>query len=110
MSSSFDLVSLTPKPTLLNQSNTAASPEQSEESSDTQELMNSFGETLKNKLNQVESLQQNAQTKMQKFAAGEIDDVHDVSISMQKAQMGLNVASAVRRKVLEGFNELQQMG
>jgi flagellar hook-basal body complex protein FliE len=79
------------------------------EDSPTKELMTSFGETLGNKLQQVESLQNTAQTKMQKFAAGEIDDVHDVSVSMQKAQMGLNVASAVRRKVLEGFTELQQM-
>jgi flagellar hook-basal body complex protein FliE len=33
-----------------------------------------------------------------------------VSISMQKASMGLNMATAVRQKVLEGVQELQQMG
>lgn len=73
-------------------------------------LMNSFGETFKEKIGQVESLQQSAQTKMKKFAAGEIDDVHDVSVSLQKANMGLNLASAVRSKVLQGIQELQQMG
>lgn len=85
------------------------SPSESDPPS-SQKLMNSFGKTLKNKLAQVENLQQTAQTKMQKFAAGEIDDVHDVSISMQKASMGLNMATAVRQKVLEGVQELQQMG
>lgn len=76
----------------------------------TGQLMDSFGETFKDKIGQVESLQQNAQTKMKKFAAGEIDDVHDVSVSLQKANMGLNVATAVRSKVLQGIQELQQMG
>lgn len=109
MSSTFNLTSLTPSPTLLNQSNNLSSAESSGESSETEKLINSFGETLQNKLQQVESMQQTAQTKMKKFASGEIDDVHDVSVAMQKAQMSLNVASAVRRKVLQGFNELQQM-
>ncbi|MFB6344692.1 MAG: flagellar hook-basal body complex protein FliE [bacterium] len=94
----------------MNQSDVSQSSQQSEDSSETAQLMNSFGETLQNKLNQVESMQKNAQTKMQKFAAGEIENVHDVSISLQKAQMGLNTASAVRRKVLQAFDELQQMG
>jgi flagellar hook-basal body complex protein FliE len=83
---------------------------ESSEPSSSKQLMDSFGDTLTRKLGQVESLQQQAQSKMQKFAAGEIDDVHDVSISLQKASMGLNVATAVRRKVLQGISELQQMG
>jgi len=82
----------------------------SSESSASQELMGSFSKTLTQKLNQVESLQKNAQTKMKQFASGEIDDVHDVSVALQKASMGLNIATAVRQKVLEGIDELQQMG
>lgn len=109
MSGSFDLVSLTPRSTLLNESLPTDSTSQSDDPSATEEMIDSFGKTLSNKLQQVESLQKTAQTKMQKFAAGEIEDVHDVSIAMQKARMGLNVASAVRTKVLEGINELQQM-
>lgn len=109
MSGTFDLHSLTPNPTLMDQATPSQSSGESSSSSETGELMESFGETLSNKLQEVESMQNTAQTKMQQFAAGEIDDVHDVSIAMQKAQMGLNVASAVRRKVIQGFDELQQM-
>lgn len=108
MDNSIGSFSLTP-----SMKNLASSTGDASEDSDspaTAELMDSFGETFKEKIGQVESLQQQAQTKMKKFAAGEIDDVHDVSVSMQKANMGLNVASAVRSKVLQGIQELQQMG
>jgi len=108
MDNSIGGFSLTPD--MKNLASGVESPSESSDPPSSEKLMNSFGKTLKNKLAQVENLQQTAQTKMQKFAAGEIDDVHDVSISMQKANMGLNMATAVRQKVLEGVQELQQMG
>lgn len=104
--SSFDL---TPQMQQLTSDSLGDSSDQSGPSA-SQELMKSFSDTFEEKINQVESLQQDAQMKMKKFAAGEIDDVHEVSTSMQKASMGLNLASAVRTKVLESFDELQQMG
>jgi len=109
MDNSIGSYSLTPSMKHLTPDSGSSASEESDSSASAR-LMNSFGETFKEKIGQVESLQQQAQTKMKKFAAGEIDDVHDVSVSMQKASMGLNVASAVRSKVLQGIQELQQMG
>ncbi len=97
-------------PDMKNLVSEAESSSESADAPSSEKLMNSFGKTFKDKLAEVESLQQDAQMKMQKFAAGEIEDVHDVSVSLQKANMGLNMATAVRQKVLEGIQTLQQMG
>jgi flagellar hook-basal body complex protein FliE len=107
LDSSISSFSLTPE--LKNLAPPQSQEDESSGQSASQQLMNSFSDTLTQKLHQVESLQQNAQTKMKQFASGQIDDVHDVSVSLQKASMGLNVATAVRQKVLEGIDELQQM-
>jgi flagellar hook-basal body complex protein FliE len=97
-------------PDMKNLASGSGASSENSDSPSSEKLMDSFGKTFKQKLGQLESLQQDAQIKMQKFAAGEIEDVHDVSVSLQKANMGLNMATAVRQKVLEGIQELQQMG
>ncbi|MFB6356033.1 MAG: flagellar hook-basal body complex protein FliE [bacterium] len=111
MNGSESLFSLTPTPrtssmeSLSNQADISSQ----ESESDTQKLMSSFQEVLRNKIQQVDQLHRTAQTKMQKFAAGEIDNVHDVSISMQKARMGIKLMNLVRKKILSGFDDLKQL-
>lgn len=98
--------SVMPDHTLLSQQDLEPS---SESTSSSAELMNSFGRVLASKLNQVDQLQRTAQTKSRQFAAGKIDNVHEVSIATQKANMGLQLAGLVRQKVLQGFQQLQQL-
>lgn len=109
MNNTISSFSLTPSPKQFEGINYQDSESSSTDSS-ANELMESFGNTLSNKLNQVESLQQESHSKMKQFASGQIDDVHDVSVAMQKANMGINIATSVRKKVLDSLQTLQQMG
>ena len=44
-----------------------------------------------------------------KFALGETDNTHDLTIALQKASTALQYTVAVRDKVLEAYKELMQM-
>jgi flagellar hook-basal body complex protein FliE len=100
--------SLTPSSVSPNPESLADSSGESN-SGATQRLMGSFQDVLTDKLRQVEDYQRNAHQKMKQFAAGEIDNVHDVSIALQKANMSVRLATLFRQKILSGYNELKQL-
>ncbi|MFP4687373.1 MAG: flagellar hook-basal body complex protein FliE [bacterium] len=102
----FDLTSLTP---LSSQPDISARNGSKVSGSPTAEIANSFADSLAGKLNQVENTQRDAQQKMRLFAAGKIDNVHDVTIAMQKANMAMRTATLVREKILGGFDQLKKM-
>lgn len=106
MSSSMNLSSLTPPPGDLSSPVTA---ESSETFSSTEELANSFANTLKEKLSYVESRHRDAQEKMRLFAAGEIENVHDVTIAQKKANMAMKITGMIREKMMKSFDELQRI-
>ncbi len=104
MSSSINGLSLTPQQQLLDSSKTDSSF-----SSPTKDLTDTFGKLLQNKLNEVEAAQKNAHEKMRLFAAGKIDDVHDVSIAMQKAKMALKLTTMIRSKLVQSYQTLSKI-
>ena len=107
MAGSVDLFSLTPRSTFTPES--PAGDDQSGNTSSTQKLMGSFREVLTDKLEQVDSMHKNAHDKVRQFASGEIENVHDVSIALQKADMALNLATLFREKILTAYDELKQL-
>lgn len=108
MSNAMDPGSLTPSP-LSPAFESSSNPSDESGVSPTQRLMSSFQDVLTDKLQQVEQFQRGAHTKMKQFAAGEIDNVHDVSIALQKANMSVRLATLFREKILSGYNELKQL-
>lgn len=44
-----------------------------------------------------------------KFALGEVDNSHDLSIALQKASTALQYTVAVKNKLLEAYKEIMQM-
>jgi len=97
--------SLTPPPGELSTSH----GEESKGPSITENLADSFADTLSEKLNHVESTQRDAQEKMRLFAAGEIENVHDVTIAQQKANMAMRITGLIREKLMQGFDTLNRM-
>lgn len=96
--------SLTPQKQLFNSGKSDSSY-----SSPTYDLTKQFGNLLTDKLNQVESSQKKAHEKMRLFAAGKIDDVHDVSVALRKAKMALKLTTMVRSKLVQGYQKLSKM-
>ena len=69
----------------------------------------SFTDLLKEGLGQVNSLQLASDDLAAKFAAGETDNIHEVMIAGQKADIALQLATAVRSKILEAYQEIMRM-
>lgn len=69
----------------------------------------SFKKALFEALNNVNSLQQESATATQKLATGEIEDLHQVMITAQKASIALNATIEIRNKVIEAYQEVMRM-
>lgn len=69
----------------------------------------SFVAVLREQMDQLVALQDNAAQLQQALAAGQIDDLSQVVLAVQKADLGLNFALQLRNKVVEAYQELTRM-
>lgn len=69
----------------------------------------SFADMLKQGLGQVNSLQLESDSLSARFAAGETDNIHEVLIAGQKAEVALQLATAIRSKILDAYQEIMRM-
>ncbi|MCM3759444.1 flagellar hook-basal body complex protein FliE [Alkalihalobacillus oceani] len=73
------------------------------------EAHQSFKTALNEAIEHVNSLQQESAQKTERLASGEIDDLHDVMITGQKASITLQATVEVRNKVIEAYQEIMRM-
>lgn len=69
----------------------------------------SFGDYLKNALNNVNQLQLDSQQIGVDFAAGKTDNIHEVMIAGEKADIALQLTMQIRNKVVDAYNEIMRM-
>lgn len=69
----------------------------------------SFGQIFKDMLNETSQLQSDARGIAEKFALGEIADVHDVMIAAEKAGVAFELVMEIRNKLVEAYQELMRM-
>lgn len=69
----------------------------------------SFKDVLLKSLDEVNKLQQDAQTAIEDLASGKRADVEGVMIATQKADTAFKALQAVRNKVIQAYEEVQQM-
>jgi flagellar hook-basal body complex protein FliE len=69
----------------------------------------SFSETLKTFMKDVNGLQSKADESIQRMAAGEITDVHQVMTSVEEAGVAFNMMMEIRNKVLDAYQEVMRM-
>lgn len=70
---------------------------------------NSFGKILGEQLKEVERLEKEADELTQNFLIGEIQDLHEVTIAAEKANLALQLTVQVRNKLLEAYQEISRM-
>jgi len=68
----------------------------------------SFGATLKGAVREVNGLQIQADKVGAKLATGNIEDVHQAMIAMQKASLALQFTVQVRNKVIDAYQEIMR--
>ena len=70
---------------------------------------NSFSQILQNNLSQVNQLNKEADELAESFAIGETDNIHEVTIAAEKAQIAVNLTSAVQSQVMQAYEEIMRM-
>ncbi len=70
---------------------------------------NSFSDTLKTSLENVNDLQGKKKAMIEEFASGKNQNVHELMISLQKASVAMTMTSTVRTKVMSAYQEVMKM-
>ncbi len=69
----------------------------------------SFGQWLEKSLIEVNRLTHEADQAALKLATGQNRDIHGTMISMQKADVALNLMMEVRNKIISAYEEVKRM-
>lgn len=69
----------------------------------------SFGELLAKGLEQVHSLQADADAAILQLALGETDNLHQVMTAVERASIALELTIAIRNRLVDAYHELMRM-
>lgn len=69
----------------------------------------SFADTLQEAINNVNQLQKTADRAAQDLATGRTDNVAEVMIAAEKADVALKVMVQVRNKIIDAYQEIMKM-
>lgn len=71
--------------------------------------VDSFSNVLKNALNDVNDMQIKSTEQKNLLALGEIDNLHDLSIISEKAEIALQVTMSMKNKLVEAYKEIMRI-
>ncbi len=73
------------------------------------ESSKNFADTLKDAIGNVNELQKASDRGIQELATGKTDNVADVMIASEKADIALKVMVQVRNKIIDAYQEIMKM-
>ncbi|MBI2421833.1 MAG: flagellar hook-basal body complex protein FliE [Candidatus Hydrogenedentes bacterium] len=76
---------------------------------DAQPAGKSFKEMLADAITEVQQLQTEADTTIKRLVAGEIKDVSEAMVAVEKADVSFQTMMAVRGKVMTAYEEIMRM-
>lgn len=79
------------------------------ETAETQETAKSFGDYLGDALTTVNDLEKNSASMNAALATGQVEDVSQVVIAAQKADIAMQLTLQVRNKAIDAYQELMRM-
>jgi flagellar hook-basal body complex protein FliE len=69
----------------------------------------SFAEMLTDSVAQVNNLQQEANTAIQKLATGESKNLHETMLAVEQAELAFKQMNQIRLKVIDAYKEVMRM-
>jgi len=69
----------------------------------------SFGDVLTDAIGEVQRLQSEADTTIKKLVAGEIKDVTEAMVAVEKADVAFQTMMVVRNKIVQAYEEIMRM-
>ncbi|MCF7810682.1 flagellar hook-basal body complex protein FliE [bacterium] len=67
-----------------------------------------FGDIIKNVIRDVDDLHKTAEKTTEKLVTGELEDVHQVVVAMEEAQVSFRLMMEVRNKLVEAYREVMK--
>jgi flagellar hook-basal body complex protein FliE len=68
-----------------------------------------FQSVLDSTINTLQSMQNDADTSVQKFLTGENEELHTTVLATQRAEMAFELGLQVRNKVVSAYQEIMKM-
>ncbi|MEW6201967.1 MAG: flagellar hook-basal body complex protein FliE [bacterium] len=68
-----------------------------------------FSEMLKGAVDKVDAMEKTADDMMLKLATGEVQDIHEVIIAAEKAELALQLTVEIRDRVIEAYQTIMRM-
>jgi flagellar hook-basal body complex protein FliE len=68
-----------------------------------------FGETLKSAISQVNDLKDSSDQKVAELVQGDRQDVHNVMIAVEKADIAFQLMMQVRNKIVNAYQEVSKL-
>jgi len=68
-----------------------------------------FQDVLTNAIQKVESIGQNASTSVERFLAGEGEELHTTVLATQQAELSFDLFLQARNKVVNAYQEIMRM-
>ena len=69
----------------------------------------SFSEMLSSSISEVNGLQKDADTAIQKLVTGESKNLHETLLAVEKADIAFKAMNQVRMKVIDAYKEVMRM-
>ncbi|MDR0764968.1 MAG: flagellar hook-basal body complex protein FliE [Synergistaceae bacterium] len=69
-----------------------------------------FSEVLKSSIMKVNQLEIDANNLTNRLALGEVDDISEVSIAVEKAELALRLMVQIRDKMVDAYQQISRMG
>ena len=69
----------------------------------------SFGDWLKRSIQEVDQMQENADSAARQLVSGENKGIHGTMIAMQKAGVAMDLMLEVRNKIIAAYDEIKRM-
>lgn len=79
------------------------------ENNKTESLEDGFANYLKDALTKVSDLEKQSTALTEAFAAGKTDNIHQVMIAAEKADIALQFTMQIRNKIMDAYNEIMRM-
>ena len=96
-------------PITLNRIQSVAPTTKATTSSAVNKTSGAFGATLNNALDGLSQMQMTSDQAIQKLAAGENVDLHQVMIAAEETDIAFRVALSMRDKLVEAYQEVMRM-
>lgn len=68
-----------------------------------------FGDFLMDSISEVNSMQHQADSAVQKLASGESKNLHETLLTVEKAEIAFKTMNKVRSKVIDAYKEIMRM-